>query len=237
MTDESVAIVTGANRGLGLETSRQLARLGHHVLMTSRNEVDGQAAQQMLLNEGLDVSYHPLDVRSEASVLAVVQHFRQHHKRLQILVNNAGIFPDPSPEDSASSIFNAEIENVLNGFDTNTLGPLRLCQALIPLMDGEGCVVNVSSGMGQLSEMGGCCPSYRLSKTALNALTRIFSEELKPTQIKINSICPGWVRTDMGGKEATLSVPEGVEGIIWAATLADDGPSGGFFRFGKPIEW
>ncbi|MES9815752.1 MAG: SDR family oxidoreductase [Candidatus Thiodiazotropha sp.] len=237
MTDESVAIVTGANRGLGLETSRQLARLGNHVLMTSRNEVDGQAAQQMLLNEGLDVSYHPLDVRSEASVLAVVQHFRQHHKRLQILVNNAGIFPDPSPEDSASSIFNAEIENVLNGFDTNTLGPLRLCQALIPLMDGEGCVVNVSSGMGQLSEMGGCCPSYRLSKTALNALTRIFSEELKQTQIKINSICPGWVRTDMGGKEATLSVPEGVEGIIWAATLADDGPSGGFFRFGKPIEW
>ncbi|MBT3011418.1 MAG: SDR family oxidoreductase [Candidatus Thiodiazotropha sp. (ex Lucina aurantia)] len=237
MTDKSVAIVTGANRGLGLETSRQLARLGHHVLMTNRNEVDGQAAQQMLLNEGLDVSYHPLDVRSEASVLAVVQHFRQHHKRLQILVNNAGIFPDPSPEDSASSIFNAEIENVLNGFDTNTLGPLRLCQALIPLMDGEGCVVNVSSGMGQLSEMGGCCPSYRLSKTALNALTRIFSEELKQTQIKINSICPGWVRTDMGGKEATLSIPEGVEGIIWAATLADDGPSGGFFRFGKPIEW
>ncbi|MEW7973495.1 MAG: SDR family oxidoreductase [Candidatus Thiodiazotropha endolucinida] len=237
MTDKSVAIVTGANRGLGLETSRQLARLGYHVLMTSRNEVDGHAAQQMLLNEGLDVSYHPLDVRSEASVLAVVQHFRQHHKRLQILVNNAGIFPDPSPEDSASSIFNAEIENVLNGFDTNTLGPLRLCQALIPLMDGEGCVVNVSSGMGQLSEMGGCCPSYRLSKTALNALTRIFSEELKQTQIKINSICPGWVRTDMGGKEATLSIPEGVEGIIWAATLADDGPSGGFFRFGKPIEW
>ncbi|MET0002433.1 MAG: SDR family oxidoreductase [Candidatus Thiodiazotropha sp.] len=237
MTDKSVAIVTGANRGLGLETSRQLARLGHHVLMTSRNEVDGQAAQQMLLNEGLDVSYHPLDVRSEASVLAVVQHFRQHHKRLQILVNNAGIFPDPSPEDSESSIFNAEIENVLNGFDTNTLGPLRLCQALIPLMGGEGCVVNVSSGMGQLSEMGGCCPSYRLSKTALNALTRIFSEELKQTQIKINSICPGWVRTDMGGKEATLSIPEGVEGIIWAATLADDGPSGGFFRFGKPIEW
>ncbi|MES9827650.1 MAG: SDR family oxidoreductase [Candidatus Thiodiazotropha sp.] len=237
MTDESVAIVTGANRGLGLETSRQLARLGHHVLMTSRNEVDGQAAQQMLLNEGLDVSYHPLDVRSEASVLAVVQHFRKHHKRLQILVNNAGIFPDPSPEDSASSIFNAEIENVLNGFDTNTLGPLRLCQALIPLMGGEGCVVNVSSGMGQLSEMGRCCPSYRLSKTALNALTRIFSEELKQTQIKINSICPGWVRTDMGGKEATLSIPEGVGGIIWAATLADDGPSGGFFRFGKPIEW
>ncbi|MEW8027982.1 MAG: SDR family oxidoreductase [Candidatus Thiodiazotropha sp.] len=237
MTDHSVAIVTGANRGLGLETSRQLARLGNHVLMTSRNEVEGQAAQQMLQNEGMDASYHPLDVRSEASIQTLVQHFRQHHKRLQILVNNAGIFPDPSPEDSKSSIFNTEIETVLSGFDTNTLGPLRLCQTLIPLMDGKGCVVNVSSGMGQLSEMGGCCPSYRLSKTALNALTRIFSEELRQTKVKINSVCPGWVRTDMGGKEATLSIPEGVEGIIWAATLADDGPSGGFFRFGKPIEW
>jgi NAD(P)-dependent dehydrogenase (short-subunit alcohol dehydrogenase family) len=235
MTDQSVAIVTGANRGLGLETSRQLARLGYHVLLTSRNEVDGEAAQQRLLNEGLDVSYHPLDVRNGASVEALVRHFRQHHKRLQILVNNAGIFPDP--RDSQSSIFNAEIETVLSGFDTNTLGSFRLCQALIPLMQGSGCVVNVSSGMGQLSEMGGCWPAYRLSKTALNALTRIFSEELKQTQIKINSICPGWVRTDMGGKAADLSIAEGTKGIIWAATLADDGPSGGFFRFGKSIDW
>jgi NAD(P)-dependent dehydrogenase (short-subunit alcohol dehydrogenase family) len=237
MTDKSVAIVTGANRGLGLETSRQLARRGYHVLMTSRNEVDGQAAEQMLLNEGLDVSYHPLDVRSETSIEAMVQHFRQHHERLHILVNNAGIFPDPAPWESESSIFDSDTETILEGFDTNTLGPLRLCLALIPLMDGKGCVVNVSSGMGQLSEMDGCCPAYRLSKTALNAVTRIFSQELKQTKIKVNSVCPGWVRTDMGGKEADLSIPEGAEGIVWAATLPDDGPSGGFFRYGKPIDW
>jgi NAD(P)-dependent dehydrogenase (short-subunit alcohol dehydrogenase family) len=237
MTDQSVAIVTGANRGLGLETSRQLAKLGYHVLLTSRNEIDGQAAQQMLLNEGLDVSYHPLDVRNEASVEALVRHFRQHHRRLQILINNAGIFPDPAPWESDSTIFDSDTETILEGFDTNTLGPLRLCQTLIPLMEGKGCVVNVSSGMGQLSEMGGCCPAYRLSKTALNAVTRIFSEELKQTKIKINSVCPGWVRTNMGGKEADLSIPEGAKGIVWAATLPDDGPSGGFFRNGKPIDW
>ncbi|MET0070397.1 MAG: SDR family oxidoreductase [Candidatus Thiodiazotropha sp.] len=237
MSDNTVAIVTGANRGLGLETSRQLAKLGYHVLLTSRNEEGGQAVREALLNEGLDVSYHQLDVRSDASIEALVNHFRQHHQRLQVLVNNAGIFPDPAPESAESSIFSADIETILEGFDTNTLGPFRVCRALIPLMDGTGCVVNVSSGMGQLSEMNGCCPAYRLSKTALNALTRIFSEELKQTRIKINSICPGWVRTDMGGEEATLSIPDGVKGIIWAATLKEDGPSGGFFRFGEPIAW
>ena len=104
-------------------------------------------------------------------------------------------------------------------------------------MDGEGCIVNVSSGMGQLSDMNGCCPAYRLSKTALNALTRIFADELQQTRIKINSVCPGWVRTEMGGEQATLSVAEGAEGIVWAATLPPDGPSGGFFRHGEPIDW
>jgi NAD(P)-dependent dehydrogenase (short-subunit alcohol dehydrogenase family) len=237
MSDHSVAIVTGANRGLGLETSRQLARLGYHVLLTSRSEVKGKAVLQMLLDEGLDVSYHPLDVRSEASIEALVNHFRNHHERLQVLVNNAGIFPDPAPQDAASSIFKAETEALLKGFDTNTLGPFRVCRALIPLMDGRGCVVNISSGMGQLSEMGSCCPAYRLSKTALNALTRIFSEELKHTQIRINSVCPGWVQTDMGGDEATLSIPDGAKWIVWAATLPEDGPSGGFFRFGESIDW
>jgi NAD(P)-dependent dehydrogenase (short-subunit alcohol dehydrogenase family) len=237
MTERSIAIVTGANRGLGLETSRQLAQLGYHVLLTSRNEISGEAAQQMLLNEGLSVSYHLLDVRNDASIQALVRHFQEHHEKLQILVNNAGIFPDTAPWESESRISDGNIETILEGFDTNTLGPLRLCQALIPLMMGKGSVVNVSSGMGQLSEMGSCCPSYRLSKTALNAVTRIYSEELKQTQIKINAVCPGWVRTEMGGKDADLSAVEGAKGIVWAATLPDDGPSGGFFRHGKSIPW
>ena len=104
-------------------------------------------------------------------------------------------------------------------------------------MDGRGTVVNVSSGMGQLSDMNGCCPGYRLSKTALNAVTRILADELKHTAIRVNSVCPGWVKTDMGGAGAERSVQEGAAGIVWAACLPDDGPSGGFFRDGKPIPW
>ena len=123
------------------------------------------------------------------------------------------------------------------GFETNTLGALAMSQTFIPMMRGQGRVVNISSGMGQLSEMNGCCPGYRLSKTALNAVTRILADELMETGIKINSVCPGWVRTDMGGPNANRSLEEGVETIIWLATLPDDGPSGGFFRDKQEIAW
>jgi NAD(P)-dependent dehydrogenase (short-subunit alcohol dehydrogenase family) len=134
-------------------------------------------------------------------------------------------------------IFQANLDTVRLGLETNTLGALRVGQALIPLMEGNGRVVNVSSGMGQLSEMNGCCPGYRLSKTALNAVTRILADELLGIGVKVNAVCPGWVRTDMGGADAELSVEEGARGIVWAATLPDDGPSGGFFRHGEPIDW
>ena len=157
--------------------------------------------------------------------------------RLDVLINNAGIFPDPTPGKGQDSVFDARLETVRRGLETNTVAPLRLCQILIPLMQGKGRVVNVSSGMGQLSEMNGCCPGYRLSKTALNAVTRIFAEEMRQTGVKVNSVCPGWVRTDMGGPGANLSVEEGTAGILWAATLPEDGPSGGFFRNCEPIPW
>jgi NAD(P)-dependent dehydrogenase (short-subunit alcohol dehydrogenase family) len=232
-----VAIVTGAYRGLGLETCRQLARLGYTVVLTARREHEGVAAAEALQGEGLDVVFHPLDVTEEASIGRLAEFVRDTFERLDVLVNNAGIFPAGTPGAGGDSVFDAELAGVRRGFETNTLGPLRLCQALIPLMRGQGCVVNVSSGMGQLSEMNGCCPGYRLSKTALNAVTRIFADELKETAIKINSVCPGWVRTEMGGPEAPLDVEEGAKGIVWAATLPDDGPSGGFFRHGERIAW
>ena len=120
---------------------------------------------------------------------------------------------------------------------TNLIGPFLLCQTLIPLMQGRGRVVNVSSGMGQLSEMGGGFPAYRMSKAGLNALTRIFARELEGTGVKVNAVCPGWVRTDMGGAGAARSVEEGVATTVWLATLPDDGPSGGLFRDRKPIPW
>jgi NAD(P)-dependent dehydrogenase (short-subunit alcohol dehydrogenase family) len=237
MSKQPVALVTGAYRGLGLETCRRLAQAGYRVILTARNREAGQQAAESLQASALDVEFQPLDVTRSDEVAQLAEHISQAYGRLDVLVNNAGIFPDAAPGQAASSALAADPDTLLTGFETNTLGPFRLCQAMIPLMGQQGRIVNVSSGMGQLSEMNGCCPAYRLSKTALNAVTRIFADELQGTDIKINSVCPGWVRTAMGGDEAPLSVAEGAEGILWAATLPDDGPSGGFFRNGKPIEW
>jgi NAD(P)-dependent dehydrogenase (short-subunit alcohol dehydrogenase family) len=237
MSDKPVAIVTGAYRGLGFETCRQLAQQGYRVVLAARKEPQGRGAAEVLREEGLDVIFHTLDVTSDASVQALAEFLEKTFGRLDVLVNNAGIFPDTAPWTGESSIFNADLDTVRTGLETNTLGPLRLCQALIPLMQGKGRVVNISSGMGQLSEMNGCCPGYRLSKTALNAVTRILAEELKDTDIKVNSICPGWVRTEMGGQDAPLSIEEGAKGIVWAAVLPDEGPTGGFFRHGERIDW
>lgn len=237
MAETPVAVVTGANRGLGLETCRQLATAGHTVIATARNAAAGESAARQLQASGLEVRFAPLDVTDPASVDALVAKVAQDFARIDVLVNNAGIFPDPGPGSAGASVFDADAATLLRGFETNTVGAWRLCRALVPLMRGRGRIVNVSSGMGQLSDMNGCCPAYRLSKTALNALTRILADELQGTDIKVNSVCPGWVRTDMGGASATLSVEEGAAGIVWAATLADDGPSGGFFRHGHRIDW
>jgi NAD(P)-dependent dehydrogenase (short-subunit alcohol dehydrogenase family) len=237
MSDRPVAIVTGAYRGLGLETARQLAQLGHTVVLTARRVPEGVAAAEGLSAQGLAARFHPLDVTDESSIQSLASQIRDTGGRLDVLVNNAGIFPDPPPGSGGDSVFEAELATVRRGLETNALGALRLCRVLIPFMQGSGRVVNVSSGMGQLEEMNGCCPGYRLSKVALNAVTRIFADELRNTGVKVNSVCPGWVRTDMGGESAPLSVEEGARGIVWAATLPDDGPSGGFFRHGRPIVW
>jgi len=237
MSDRPIAVVTGAYRGLGLETCRQLAENGYRVVLTARRETQGRAAADDLAAKGLDVSFTVLDVTDADAVSAFAAELRAKHGRLDVLVNNAGVFPDPPPGTSEASILNASLETIRRGFETNTLAALQLCQQLIPLMQGRGRIVNVSSGMGQLSDMNGYCPGYRLSKTALNAVTRILADELQQTAIKINSVCPGWVRTDMGGGNADRSVEEGAKGIVWAAMLPDDGPSGGFFRDGKSIPW
>jgi NAD(P)-dependent dehydrogenase (short-subunit alcohol dehydrogenase family) len=235
----AVAVVTGANRGLGLETCRQLALRDITVVLTSRSAERGEAAADALRGEGLQVHFQSLDVTQAAQVEALGAFLAARFGRLDILVNNAGIFPDPydpaTPE--AASVLNTDLEVIRRALETNTYGALRLAQTVIPLMQGHGNLVNVSSGMGQLSDMNGCCPGYRLSKTALNALTRILADELQHTGIKVNSVCPGWVKTDMGGPGAQRSLREGAAGIVWAACLSADGPSGGFFRDGKPIPW
>jgi NAD(P)-dependent dehydrogenase (short-subunit alcohol dehydrogenase family) len=240
MTDQPpIAVISGASRGLGFETCRQLGQRGYRVLLTARDHAEGKKAAATLQEGGLDVGFFPLDVTDADSVRALAAHLEREAGRLDVLVNNAGVFLDPMPPEdpAASSVFRADIATVRYSMETNAYGPLRLCQALIPLMKGHGRVVNVSSGMGQLTEMNGCCPGYRFSKAALNVLTRILADELSDTRIKVNSVCPGWVRTQMGGPGAERSVEEGADTIVWLATLPEDGPSGGFFRDRKPIPW
>ncbi len=232
---QKIALVTGANRGLGLETCRQLAQQGVQVILSSRDAGKGQAAVEQLNSQGLSVDYHPLDVSDANSVEKIVSYIENTYARLDVLVNNAGIFPDHKQ----ASALDIDVDTLRQAMEINLYGAFRLCQRCIPgmLQHDYGRVVNVSSGMGQLSEMNGCCPAYRTSKTALNALTCLLADELKGTNVLINSLCPGWVRTDMGGANATRELPEGADTIVWLASLPDGSPSGGFFRDRQPIAW
>jgi NAD(P)-dependent dehydrogenase (short-subunit alcohol dehydrogenase family) len=230
---QRIAVVTGGNRGIGLEICRQLAQLGYQVVLTSRDEVQGLGAQQRLMAEGAEVGYHPLDVTDAESVHRLAEVLQQAYRRVDVLVNNAGVMLDDR------DVLEADLDIVRATMETNVYGPWRLAQALVPLMQqhGYGRIVNLSSGMGQLSGMGSHRPAYRLSKTALNALTRILAAELQGSNILVNSMSPGWVRTDMGGPSAPRSVEEGADTAVWLATLPDDGPTGGFFQDRKPIPW
>lgn len=234
---ERLAVVTGANRGIGLEVCRQLARAGLRVILTCRDPEAGEAAVESLGDEGIEVEFFRLDVTEDRDVERLVAHLKEHHGgRLQVLVNNAGVFLD---DHDRASVMDADLDQVRRSFEVNTLGPLRVTRALAPLLarSGHGRVVMVSSGMGQLAEMNGGYAGYRLSKTALNAVVRIFADELAASGVKVNSMHPGWVRTDMGGAGATRNVDEGADTITWLATLPDDGPTGGFFRDREPFAW
>jgi NAD(P)-dependent dehydrogenase (short-subunit alcohol dehydrogenase family) len=232
------ALVSGANRGIGFEIVRQLARLGVLAVIGARDTDDGLAAAEKLKPEGLDIPVVALDVAREGSAAEAVAEVKRIYGRLDILVNNAGILID-EPGGFKASLFDLKADTVRRTMETNLLGPIQLIQAAAPLMREQeyGRIVNVSSGAGQLSEMGSGYPAYRMSKTALNALTRIAAAELGGGNIKVNAMCPGWVRTDMGGPEATRSPEEGADTAVWLATLPDDGPTGGFFRDRKPIAW
>ena len=240
-SDKKIAVVTGANRGIGLETCRQLAKNGFQVILTSRDENKGLATCQQLQDEGLPVQFYQLDVSDPKSIDNIREYIEKEYGHCDVLINNAGIFPD-SVDASANdwpSVFDTPIETVRTAMETNVYGPMLLCQAFIPLMKKHnyGRIVNLSSGMGQLTHMGGNCPAYRISKTSINVLTRVVSEETLEYNILVNSMCPGWVKTEMGGSGATRELTEGADTAVWLAMLPDDGPRGKFFRDRKEFEW
>jgi NAD(P)-dependent dehydrogenase (short-subunit alcohol dehydrogenase family) len=235
MAAPRIAVVTGANKGIGFEICRQLAARGIGVVLTARSRRRGTQAARQLQREGLNVIFHPLDVTVPAEVRALARYLDAAHGRCDVLVNNAGIAPDRysmSVLDTPPRLFQDTLE-------TNFYGPLRLCQALMPLMLRKryGRVVNLSSGLGQLEDMEDGSAAYRVSKTALNALTRMAAAAAGHRNVLVNAMCPGWVRTDMGGPHATRSVAKGAETAVWLATLPDGGPSGGFFRDRRRIPW
>ena len=230
-----LAVVTGGNRGIGLGVCRGLASQGFRVLLGSRDLKSGAAAAEGLRAEGLDVTEVELDVTDAGGLSRLAGRIRSDFGgTVHALVNNAGILPETG---GPKGVLDVDPGLVLRAFETNALGALRVCRAIVPLMAGGGCVVNLSSGMGQLSDMGGGYPAYRMSKSALNALTRALADDLSSRGIRVNSMCPGWVRTDMGGAGATRSVEEGADTAVWLADLPADGPTGGFFRDRKPIPW
>jgi NAD(P)-dependent dehydrogenase (short-subunit alcohol dehydrogenase family) len=230
----AVALVTGANRGIGREVARQLSERGYEVLVSAR---DGQkartAAEELTRSTGRALTPLTLDVSDPQSIAAAAERVRAEPGRLDVLVNNAGI-----GSDFGVSGTEPDFAAVQRALDTNFYGAYRLTVELLGLLreSAHPRIVNVSSGMGGVAEMGGWSPGYRVSKAALNAMTRILATELKDARFLVNSACPGFVNTDMGGPMgATKPVEDGAAGIVWLATLPDDGPSGGFFRDGQPV--
>lgn len=233
--DKRVAVVTGANRGIGYEVARQLGAQGIRVIAASREAGKGSAAAERLRAGGADAQFFPCDATRDEDAAALLDYIAARFGAVDILVNNAGVLLDPK----GSRLLEAGLDVFRTTLETNFYGALRLVQALAPGMRERnyGRIVNLSSGLGQLTDMGAGAPAYRVSKTALNALTRMLAAELAGGNVLVNSVCPGWVRTDMGGAHAKRSVEEAADTIVWLATLPDGGPSGGFFRDRKPIAW
>jgi NAD(P)-dependent dehydrogenase (short-subunit alcohol dehydrogenase family) len=233
-TGTRVALVTGANRGLGLETSRQLLAQGLKVVLSGRDEDALVRATATLGRHGDRVMTVRMDVVDVDSIKAAQAAVERGFGRVDVLVNNAGVLIAEHDE-----VLSIPSEAYRRTFETNVFGVIEVCRVFAPAMAraGYGRIVNVSSGAGQLTTMSTYAPAYSMSKTALNAFTRILAHTYRAKGVLVNAVDPGWVRTDMGGPSAPRSPREGADTISWLATLPDDGPSGGFFHDRRAIEW
>ncbi|NML50262.1 SDR family oxidoreductase [Streptomyces sp. R302] len=233
-TTAPVSLVTGGNRGIGRETARRLAGLGHTVLLSARRREDAERAVADLA-PAAPGKLLPcrLDITDPDSIRTLAQHVQEEFGHLDVLVNNAAI-----NYDTAHRAVSVDLDEVRRTLETNLFGAWRTTQEFLPLLrrSPHPRVVNVSSESGSLADMTGGTPAYGVSKAALNALTRKLADELRAERILVNAVCPGWIATDMGGP-AGAPVDQGATGIIWAATLPDSGPTGGFFRNGEPLPW
>ncbi len=229
-----IALVTGGNRGIGFEVCRQLAQKGFTVVLGSRDKKLGEKSAAVLSKEGLAVHSLKLDVTQTGDVKKAREWIEKKFGRLDALINNGAVLLDGDDTllELKPGIFEITIQ-------INLIGCYNTIREFLPMMKKQkfGRIVNVSSGYGASAMLTTKVGAYKLSKYALNGLTRIFADEANPKQIKINSICPGWVRTRMGGPDATREVKDGAKSVIWGALLDDEGPSGGFFRDGQPISW
>ena len=239
-----VAVVTGGNRGIGLATCRLLAAAGMRVVLAARDARRGQTAAAALADAG-EVVAAQLDVTQESSCTDFAEWLVRKQGRVDVLVNNAGVHPDPggySGKRRGASVFHASQQTLELAMATHVTGPMRLIQLLMPVMrrQGYGRIVNVASTLGQFHSLAGGWPGYRLSKIALNGLTAMVAAELAEEGVEgilVNSVCPGWTRTDLGGPHAPRGPEEAADTIVWLATLPEDGPSGGFFQQRKRIPW
>lgn len=225
-------VITGSNRGIGFEIASQLGDRGWHVILTARNPEKGENAANELKKLGYDVDFFQLDVASESSIGQFANNYGGKFKTLDVLINNAGVFLDGS-----KTLMSQDMEIVKRTMDINFYGAFLMVRSMAGFLEGQnGRIINISSGLGALNEMGGGYGSYRISKAAMNAMTAVFAAELGEMGISVNSMCPGWVKTDMGGSEATREVSKGAETAVWLATHPDI-PNGKFLRDMKVIDW
>ncbi|MGH7598392.1 MAG: SDR family oxidoreductase [bacterium] len=234
MKTSKIALITGANRGIGFEVARQLAEKSFHVFLTARHREAGEKAAAALQKDGTKVSFVALDAGDPESIKGAAQEVAATIDHLDVLVNNAAIL-----EDEHFSALEIDAGLMQRTLTVNTIGPMLVAQAFFPLLTKSdfGRIINVSSGAGALSEMGTYSPAYSISKAALNAVTVQLANAFKHQGIAVNSVCPGWVRTDMGGRHAPRSVAQGADTIVWLATEAPKSLTGKFLRDRKVIAW